>query len=464
MRWRLIAVFIALTALVLLVQDIPLAYYLRSIESNRIAAEIQRDGFLIAGRGAQTLASGNASKNNSLDAVVDEYAASNQANVVVVAANGTVVANSENATSSSLSTIAQEPQVRAALAGQTASGESTSDSGQQVLYVTVPIVDSSKTIGAVRLTYPAAKLDARVNSRLWGLALAALLALTIAGLVAVLLAGTITRTLRRIQRTTARLASGDLNARAPTNGGAPEIRALATDLNSMADRLNSLVESQRSFAADASHQLRTPLTALRLRLDEAADKIERDPTAGVESLDAARAETERLQRVIDGLLRLARAEGAQPARTTIDLVEITKEQIDMWHPLAEECSVTLSVTAPATAPALGFDGASEQILDNYIDNAISVSPAGSRVDVIIDPASPANGGRVVLTVRDCGPGLTANQRERAFDRFWRGREGNAGTGLGLAIVSQLADACGAQVELRESPTGGIDAVASFIAA
>jgi len=460
-KWRLVAVLLALTTLVLLVQDIPLAAYLRTIESNRIITELQRDAFLLAGRSEDALQSGTALNDAELNAVVTAYGRSKGADVAVVDAEGILVASSTSELQVGRS-FESRPEIQQALAGQTASGERESNTlGTRLLYVAVPVLSGRDTLGAVRLTYPAAELDKRVNDRVKGIGIVALLTLVAAAVVAFLLAGTITRPLRRLQATTAELASGDLTARADMTAGAPELRSLARDLNTMADRLDSLIEAQRSFASDASHQLRTPLTALQLRLDQAAEALPGHPEAAAEPLESARTETERLQLLIEGLLHLARAEGAKPQLVAMDLEAVAGDRIAMWEPLAEERGISIRTLAAEGAAILAFPGAPEQILDNYLDNAISFSPAGSTVTVAIDVDRKAPANSTTLRVIDHGPGLAPDKRARAFDRFWRDRDGNAGTGLGLAIVSQLADACDASVELRESNGGGTEAVAIF---
>lgn len=461
MKWRLVAVLVALTAMVLLVQDVPLALYLRSIESNRITTELQRDAFVIAGRSAAALADGTAQNNPPLTAMLMAYSTAEKADVVVVDADGVLVAASNPQTAVGGKTDNQ-PALRSALNGDTASGELIAPSGgAELLYVAVPVLSGPKTLGAVRLTYPANELDTRVNERVKGLAIVGGLTLLAAIVVAFLLAGNITRPIRRLQSTTAQLASGDLTARAVTDEGARELRTLGRDLNTMSDRLSSLLEAQRSFAGDASHQLRTPLTALRLRLDEAAENMASSPAAAADSLDMARAETERLQHVIGGLLRLARAEGEQQDLIAVDLATVARERLSIWEPLAEEQGVRIDVSAPGSAMILVVPEAAEQILDNYLDNALSVSPAGSVLSVTVVAASGPQSETTTLLVTDAGPGLRPEARARAFDRFWSEREDNAGTGLGLAIVRHLAAASNATVELRESASGGIEAIAAF---
>lgn len=458
MKWRILAALVALTAVVLIIQDVPLAAYLRTVETNRIVTEIQRDAFVLAGRSEQALQSDDRSRTPALQELVDAYARQQSSAVLVLNDQAQAVVASPPADPAR--SYADSPGVAQALAGEVASGEIEINSAA-MLYVTVPVLSGARTLGAVQVLYPGTLLDQRVNERIRGIAIVAGLTLLVAIGIAFILAATMTRPILRLRNTTDQLARGDLTARANPDSGAPEIRDLATDLNSMATRLQSLLDAQRSFASDASHQLRTPLTALRIRLDQAADELDSDPDRVAETLDEARAETERLQHVIDGLLRLAKSEGRPGALVTVDLAAVVAERISIWEPLADEHGIALTVAIPATAPIRCAPEAAEQILDNYLDNAISISPTGTTVRVAVDSGSTVSGAGPTLVVSDQGPGLTAEQRSRAFDRFWSMRVDNAGTGLGLAIVRQLADASGATVELRESASGGIDAVARF---
>ena len=165
--------------------------------------------------------------------------------------------------------------------------------------------------------------------------------------------------------------------------------------------------------ADASHQLRTPLTALRLRLENLEATM---PPAAAGDLRAAAAETGRLARLVDGLLTLARAEAAPSRREVVDLAAVVADRQAAWAPLAAEQDVELTVQPGPAAPVWAVPGALEQVLDNLLANALRVAPAGSQIELAIRQA----GGWVELHVTDQGPGMPAEQRQRAFDRFWRG--------------------------------------------
>ena len=299
--------------------------------------------------------------------------------------------------------VQSQPEIQSALGGDTASGEQdASASGKAVLYVAVPVLSGVKTLGAVRLTYPTSELDSRVNERVRGLMVVAGLTLLAAIGVAFLLAATITRPIRRLQVTTAQLASGDLTARATTDEGAPELRKLGRDLNTMSDRLNSLIEAQQSFAGDASHQLRTPLTALGLRLDQAAEALQTSPDDAAEPLDAARAETERLQHVVT--VCSAWPELRANSRSSSPLIWRRSRPSDSpsGSHSPRNKAFGLELAAPASALILAVPEAPEQILDNYLDNALSVSPDGSSVIVTIAESSGAEPRTTTMLITDSG--------------------------------------------------------------
>ena len=466
MKWRLMAAFMAVTFLIVAVQDIPLGGHLERVERERIVTALQRDAFLLAGRSEDSLEAA-ASADPRVIADVHRYRQASGARVVIVNTAGDAVVTSDDDQSAIGGSYRSRPEIATALSGNIATGQRHSTSlDTDLLYVAVPVVSGDRVIGAVRLTYPTQVVTDNVRGQLRTLWLVAGITVLLAGAVAFVLASTVTGRLRQLRATTELLAEGQLEARAPELSGAPEIRSLARSVNQMADRLDDLLRQQRAFAADASHQLRTPLTALRLRLDNAADLVEAEPEAARDTIAAAQDEALRLQQIVDALLMLTRAEDAAIAPEEIDLAEVARARVEQWQPLAEESGVHLTVTAPPTAPALAVSGAAEQIIDNLIDNALTVSPAGTTVDVTVAPDPGVNA--VNLHVLDEGPGMSAEDCARAFDRFWRGRSDTAGSGLGLAIVARLAHASGATAELTprtDTSTGsGLDARVRFMRA
>ncbi|GIE77256.1 hypothetical protein Aph02nite_32060 [Actinoplanes philippinensis] len=328
--------------------------------------------------------------------------------------------------------------------------------GEEGFAVAVPARDTSgAVVGAVRVTYPSAPLDRR-QWQIWGfragLAVAVLIAAALAGMV---FARRVTSPLRDLNRMAGRLRDGDLAVRVEETGP-PEVRTLARTLNTAAETIDSLVRSQRTFIANASHQLRTPLTALRLSLDNIADAAH-DPELR-EDVDQASAEVIRMSRLVNGLLALARAEGdvSAPERTAVH--DVTRERFDVWRAAAGEKEVTLDLAGSGPGPAaLITRGHLEQILDNLFANALEVSPAGGRVWV----TAVRDGDLVRVTVTDDGPGIAPELRERAFDRFWRGDSRPGGSGLGLAIVRQLVEDDGGRIHLDAAAGGGLRVVMDF---
>ena len=168
--------------------------------------------------------------------------------------------------------------------------------------------------------------------------------LAAATVVGLQFARTLTRPLSELEQTAAAVGAGDLQARAPTDSGPPEMRALAAELNETVARLDALLRSQQEFVADASHQLRTPLAALRLRLEN----LERDvDEEGKPSLEAALAEVNRLARLVDALLALARADASRPSPEPIDLDELVASRLDAWSDELAAREVTIDALVPA---------------------------------------------------------------------------------------------------------------------
>lgn len=448
---------IGFTLLVLAVQNVPFAFYLTGVERERMVTELERDAFVLAGRLEEPLENGTAAQNASVDAIVRTYSSASGARVVVVDGDGVAVATSDTEPSTVGRPYRSRPEIVTALEGRLATGERYSNTlGMTLLYVAVPVFAGDTVRGAVRLSYPAREFGDAAARQVWGLVAVAGVTLVLAGLVAVVLAGGITRRLRRLQTTTEQLAAGDLVARAEEHDGVSEVRSLARSFNTMAGRLADLIDAQQSFASDASHQLRTPLTALRLRLDAAHDLIDTDPGGATERLTAAEAELDRLGAVIDGLLTLSRADATSAPLGVHDAATIARDRIAQWLPLAEEAGIRIDYDGPTSAPAHAIDTAIEQILDNLIDNALEASPPGSAITVRVVVTD-----RVHVHVLDEGPGLSEEERDRAFERFWRGSTSGAGSGLGLAIVARLARAGGGAAHLAARTDPGLDAWVSL---
>jgi signal transduction histidine kinase len=280
----------------------------------------------------------------------------------------------------------------------------------------------------------------------------AFLALLAAALLAFALARWVSRPLAGLDSAAGRLADGNLASRAVVDSGPPELRRLGTTFNTMAGRLEALVHGNRAVIADVSHQLRTPLAALRLRLDLLA--ADTDPATGHE-LAGALEELARLSRLVDGLLAVARAENVVPVPVAVDLAEVARERVVAWHPVADDRGIRLASDPDGQAMAWIGEGHLEQILDNLIANALEALSAGHQV--IVTTTVTASGGQV--NVSDNGPGMNAEDRDRAFLRF--STSSPNGTGLGLAIVHRLVTSNGGTARLAQTPGGGLTIALAF---
>lgn len=446
---------VGLVGVVLIAHDIPLATHLREIERDRLTTSIERDAFTIGGQITPALTTAEPQREQTVAGIVGAFGVDPSSTVVVVDRNGYLI-SSTDPTHSLGDDYVSRPEIAAALLGNPSSGSRPSVTvGEDLVYVAVPVLSGAEVLGAVRITYPKSVLDARVNEQLRGLLIAAAVSIAMAIAVAILFAQTVSRPLEDLRRATDELASGRLDVLAPESGPR-ETRQLARSFNSMASRLGNLINRQKSFAGDASHQLRTPLTALRLRLEQASEMASTNPDATREHLEEALNETDRLTHLVEQLLQLARAEGSVLQATSFDVAELVNERVEHWTYLAAERGIAIVAADVVAIEVTLSELALREILDNYLDNAIEASPAGSRIELMVVQGAID----IDIVIRDHGRGLTDEQRRNAFDRFWRApgdSNRRSGSGLGLAVVAQLADAAGLRVELRSSPSGGIDA-------
>lgn len=453
MRLRLVAAFLGIIILMLLVQDVPLARYLDQVEHSQIYTSLERDAWRLADSVDTDI---SANQISSLESVAVDYAKQTGARVVITDELGMVLVSSDGDDVGTNYT--NRPEIVAAIAGEEVSGERASQSlGESLLYVAVPIEFDNTVIGALRITYPGSVIDGLIADRIRGILVVATLTLLITLAVTLFVANAITRRLRSLQSATADIAAGNLKVRLSDKssmGGAPELRQLEVAFDTMVERLSGVLDSQKSFASDASHQLRTPLTALRLTLENAAELTE-DSEKVADAIDNASAQVVRLQLMIDGLLALARLEGSTPALVPTDITKLLEQRIELWQPLATEKGIKIESDVRPNLWVLAASSSIDQIVDAYLDNALDFAPNNSTIFL----RAFATGNHIQIHVIDQGPGMTLEQIERAYDRFWRGRADGGGTGLGLAIVARLAEVIGANVGLEQvNPDGtGLDA-------
>jgi signal transduction histidine kinase len=317
--------------------------------------------------------------------------------------------------------------------------------GQDILVATAPIIDETTLYGAVRVSQLMGDVQDQVRRVIARLVIIGLGALFAGLIVAFVLAGSFSRPLTKLAAVAKRLGGGDLTARAETTGGASEIVQLARSFDDMADRLEATVRAQREFVSNASHQLRTPLTGIKLRIEAGmagslSEEVRRQ-------LEAADTEVDRLAEIVNRLLVMARRiEEGGPSE--IDIDEAVHRALERWRERASRQGAVLTARGEG-GRALGESADLDQILDNLIDNAVAYAPG----PVVIE-AGRAD-GRAFLAVEDVGPGIAADERHRVTDRFFRGRTApKGGTGLGLAIVRELAEKWGGTVIVGPADGGG----------
>ncbi|SDZ08096.1 Signal transduction histidine kinase [Amycolatopsis xylanica] len=285
------------------------------------------------------------------------------------------------------------------------------------------------------------------------IAAGAVLAFSLALLVALPVVRWILRPVRRLDEATESLVAAVVSGRdvelVGAASGPPELRKLGSSFDRMAASVGEALLAQRAFVADASHQLRNPLTALKLRLGNLDGHV--DPAAD-EELEAAVADADRLNQILDGLLSMARAEASAGDLVLADLDTSIADRVADWRVVAKADRVGLETHGlggglEVLTPARGL----EVVLDNLIDNALKFSEPGSVVEIGVEAVEDG----VELSVRDHGPGLRPEELERATDRFWRSQshQNVPGSGLGLAIVSEIATLADGRVRL-ELPDGG----------
>lgn len=351
--------------------------------------------------------------------------------------------------------------VRAVLSGQgRIYARTLLAAGVETMSVMVSIHPGLAPEGVIRVSVPTDAVTARVQRFWFMLAAGGVLILLSAAAIAYALARWISRPVRALEHATRSLADQTAPPPPLPSTGPPELRRLAGTFATTADRLHNLIASQRAFIGHASHQLKTPLAALRLRLEN----LEPDITAaGGNSLQAALTETDRLAQMVDSLLTMARCEQSTLPRESVAVAPAVGERISFWTPLAAARGVQLSASGAIDSHVEAVPTAVDQILDNLLSNALRVAPPGSTIAVTWQPALDARGIPMTeLHVLDQGPGLTEQQRGQALDPFWRapGMK-NDGTGLGLSLVRKLAEASGGQATLRPRKAHGLDAAVAL---
>jgi len=336
-------------------------------------------------------------------------------------------------------TFLPEPAQVRLLRGRPASGSVTVD-GRAYFFAAEPRIQGKFFV----LLRPKSVTKSQWRPFAYGLLIAALAGSALAAVVAFLLARRIARPVRRVAGAARSLASGTHPDPVPVEGPA-ELATLATAFNELAAQLARAREAERNFLLSVSHELKTPLTAIRGYAEALEDgAVDPREAAATLSLEAAR-----LERLVGDLLDLARMNrtdfSVHPSE--IDLAEVAEDAVQRYQPQAGAFGVSLAAVSDGPAPALADADRVLQVVSNLVENALRLTPPGGEVRVVAAPG--------MLRVEDTGPGLEDDDRSRAFERFYLheryGRERPVGTGLGLAIVKELTEAMGGTVSVESEP-------------
>ncbi|MGH8792230.1 MAG: ATP-binding protein [Stackebrandtia sp.] len=452
-RRRILQIYVTLIGALLLALEVPLVY--SHVHSEYHALE--NDQLIQADQLSHSVAAvdaGRMSRKNLSDKI-DHYAASTSSVVYIVDVDCEI-----SVTSDSKRPMREVEKNRGefALEGTTATGRDSGVNmlgkvlGADPLVVAYPVRDSSEVIGAVVITMPTETLRDQVG--MWTATYAAfgLAALLAALLVAIPLTHWILRPITQLTAVSKALSEGRYDERVPAEQGPIEVRQLAASFNTMVDRVVDALNRQKTFVADAAHQLRNPLTALRMRIEGLYPLM---PEANRRSLVPAIVETERLASILNQMLTLARADAQSLPREPQDAKTVTAERVEHWREIAHGYGITLKLTADPVEVAAG-QGVLCQALDVLLDNAIRVTPEGGYVMVRVRGV----GEKAHIDVIDQGPGMSDAELARARDRFWQADRGSgrrAGSGLGLAIASSLLEGSEGVLSLDNTLSAGLHA-------
>ncbi|GAA3533098.1 sensor histidine kinase [Streptomyces osmaniensis] len=316
------------------------------------------------------------------------------------------------------------------------------------LVVASPVIRDGDVVAVVVTDSPTGEMRSRILNGWLIIAGGLTAAMLVAVGAALRLTGWVLRPVRVLDVTTHEIASGRLKSRVAVASGPPELRRLARSFNEMADNVEDVLEQQRAFVADASHQLRNPLAALLLRIELLAFEL----PEGNQEIASVQAEGKRLAQVLDDLLDLALAEHTAADLRLTDVGALAAERVAAWAPTAEAKGVRLVGNCPPTT-AWADPVALSSALDAVIDNAVKFTPEDESVEVSVTSV----GAMSTIEVADNGPGLTDEEIARVGDRFWRsGRHQNIkGSGLGLSISRALLSAGGGTISYGHHEPQGL---------
>jgi signal transduction histidine kinase len=322
------------------------------------------------------------------------------------------------------------------------------------LVVAEPVYRAGDVVGVAVTVSPTERMRGAVLRGWAAIAGMALVALALFVLAATRLTEWVLRPVRRLDAAAHAIATGNLDARVAADTGPPELRRLAAAFNEMTAGIGAALAQQRAFVANASHQLRNPLGALLLRVENAA--MEAPPSVATE-LAEAEEEGRRLTRVLDDLLAVARLENTRPDPRRLDAVALVADRVRNWRVVAAKRGIEVVFEPGTDAWVVADPTALGSCLDAILDNALKFSGEGTTVRVTVRDVPDADPRTVDLAVADEGPGLDAEELTRVGERFWRGarHQNEPGSGLGLSIVRTLMDPYGGRLHVEPGAPRGL---------
>lgn len=447
MRRRLLAVAVPLIVLLGLTVALAVAGTIADDHTSRLSSDRFNDTSRFTVAALTALADEDPGPLQRLEAEMDAYASLHATPVWLVDREGDVI----HATGPKAPPAAVSADVDSVLAGQSpVLPERIWPWGPPQVHLVAPVGRDSQVIAAVVMEVPTARTHGDV-SREWGV-LTLIVLVPLVSLVAALwpLSRWLLRPVEDLERSAAAVAGGNLDARAETVGGPPELRGLGHTFNRMVESVGTTVERQQQFLADAAHQLRNPLTSTRLAVENLEHHLEDDPAAR-ETWEEAVDDVERMGDVVEGLLDATRLQ-TRPARvSTVD--EAVGAGPDRWRRVVEEGGLAFDWEVDAGPRVVEPTGGLAATLDELVSNAVRLS-GGTRVSI---EGRLTGDGAYRLAVVDDGRGLTPRERELALQRFWRSphTQNVPGTGLGLTILAQVVDDAGGSLRLTEGAGSGL---------
>lgn len=347
--------------------------------------------------------------------------------------------------------VTRAPEVEAARRGTTSARIADTPLGRRVL-IASPTFKAGRLNGVLWASLSLAPVR-REDRETWAqLAAIGTVVMVIAGLVGVFLSRRIARRLEIVAAGAKRFGEGHLDDTIVV-GGSDEITSLAGTLNTMGAEIDRLVHREKDFVAAASHQIRTPLTAIKIRIDELLATTGTHDAEETEYLKEMAEEVDRLTMLTTRLLDLSSAETRHDARP-LPAGYAVREAIDRIEPLAHHFGISLDLAVQAEdSQIMAAPGAFEEALFNVLDNAVKYSPPGEAVEV----SAAREDGSFVVRVSDHGPGIATEQRARVLEPFYRATRTKTGYGLGLAISARLCTGAGATLVLDKRRGGGTTA-------